>query len=105
MCNECFQLLERNIGERLGYKAGKNGDIRRHEFFAKLNWRQLEARRIEAPYKPKIVSNFEHLLVVLVKCILHIQPNIASVLKYLRYCLFLSSRGTRFESFPISYQC
>ncbi|CAB3987975.1 kinase C delta type-like isoform X1 [Paramuricea clavata] len=58
------QLLERNIGERLGYKAGKNGDIRRHEFFAKLNWRQLEARRIEAPFKPKIrsprdVENFD----------------------------------------------
>ena len=43
--------------ERLGYKPGNNGNIRKHEFFAKINWRQLEARRIEAPFKPKIVSN------------------------------------------------
>jgi hypothetical protein len=55
-CRQCLQLLERNVSERLGYKAGKNGNIRRHEFFSKLNWRQLEARRIEAPFKPNIVS-------------------------------------------------
>ena len=57
-CREFFQLLERNINDRLGYKDGNNGNIRRHEFFAKLNWKQLEARRIEAPFKPNIVSSF-----------------------------------------------
>ena len=55
-CGECFQLLERNVHERLGYKDGNNGNIRKNEFFAKVNWRQLEARRIEPPFKPNIVS-------------------------------------------------
>lgn len=50
------QLLERNIDDRLGYKSGNNGNIRRHAFFAKVNWKLLETRRVEAPFKPDIRS-------------------------------------------------
>ncbi len=71
MSCECFQLLERNINERLGYKDGNNKNIRRHEFFAKLNWRQLEARRIEAPFKPKIVSTLNSSNRKFINCTLH----------------------------------
>lgn len=53
---EYFQLLERNLSDRLGYKDGNNGNIRRHAFFSNFNWKSLEIRKIEAPFKPDIVS-------------------------------------------------
>ena len=48
-------LLEREPVKRIGMKTSPNGDIRQHAFFAKIDWKKLEARQIEPPFKPKVV--------------------------------------------------
>ena len=42
--------------ERLGYKHGTKPDLRGHNFFKPINWAQLEARQVEPPFKPAVVS-------------------------------------------------
>ncbi|XP_041436135.1 protein kinase C delta type-like [Xenopus laevis] len=44
------KLLEMNKNKRLGL----NGNIRKHPFYARINWSQLENRKIKAPFQPKI---------------------------------------------------
>lgn len=57
-------LLERDPLKRLGMKTCPHGNIRNHSFFSKIDWRKLENREIEPPFKPKVksatdVSNFD----------------------------------------------
>jgi len=52
------KLLERDPLKRLGMKTSPYGDIRSHPFFSKIDWRKLENREIEPPFKPKVVSVF-----------------------------------------------
>ncbi len=49
-------LLERDPLKRLGMKTCPHGNIRNHSFFSKIDWRKLENREIEPPFKPKVVS-------------------------------------------------
>ncbi|XP_041439621.1 protein kinase C delta type-like [Xenopus laevis] len=44
------KLLEMNKSKRLGV----NGNIRKHSFYARINWSELENRKIKAPFQPKI---------------------------------------------------
>lgn len=53
----CFlQLFERTPVERLGYKEGTNPNIRDHKFFERINWTNLEERKVTPPFKPSVVS-------------------------------------------------
>ena len=58
-----LQLLERDPKIRLGCIEDRE-PIRRHAFFADIDWDLLESRKMEPPYKPKIVCDeyMKHLL-------------------------------------------
>ena len=43
--------------ERLGYKEGTNPNIRDHKFFERINWKNLEERKVTPPFKPSVVSD------------------------------------------------
>ena len=58
------QLLMQDQKNRLGSAKGGAEDVKRHAFYKKLSWQSLLAKKIEAPFKPKIssmldTSNFE----------------------------------------------
>lgn len=46
-----LQLFEREPVKRLGV----TGNIRLHPFFKTINWVLLEKRKVEPPFKPKVV--------------------------------------------------
>lgn len=48
-----LQLFEREPGKRLGV----TGNIRIHPFFKTINWCLLEKRKVEPPFKPKVVCH------------------------------------------------
>ncbi|GCB62373.1 hypothetical protein scyTo_0004241 [Scyliorhinus torazame] len=57
------QLLVKDPKKRLGSGPGGADEIKSHAFFQKINWDELSAKSIEAPFKPVIrdeldVSNF-----------------------------------------------
>lgn len=57
-------LFERNPNDRLGMTGCQNGPIKSQLFFRNVDWEQLEARRVQPPFKPKIKheadsSNFD----------------------------------------------
>jgi serine/threonine protein kinase len=55
----CVQnLLERDPLKRLGMKSSPYGRIRKHPFFAKIDWVKLKNRQIEPPFIPKLVIKF-----------------------------------------------
>mmetsp|Transcript_25928 Transcript_25928/g.19546 ORF Transcript_25928/g.19546 Transcript_25928/m.19546 type:complete len:104 (+) Transcript_25928:704-1015(+) len=47
-------LLEKKPKSRLGYNGAK--DVMNHPFFKKINWEDLEAKRVNPPYKPRLQS-------------------------------------------------
>jgi len=55
-------LLQKNAYQRLGSGAGGVGSrqVKQHPFFLKkLAWKELEAQRLEPPYKPNIANKFD----------------------------------------------
>lgn len=46
-------LLQKNPSNRLG-TANDFGDLVNHEFFASLSWADLEAKKIQPPFKPNV---------------------------------------------------
>lgn len=57
-----FQFLEKDANKRLGHRFSPHGDIQDQPFFRPILWDKLEARLLEPPFKPNLVSNyyFEH---------------------------------------------
>ncbi len=47
-------LLERNPQKRLGYSEDDANQIKRHPWFAKIDWDKLMAKELEAPFKPYV---------------------------------------------------
>ena len=52
-----LQVLERVVGNRLGYCTRTN--IREHRFFRAIDWDALEKKEIDAPFVPNVVSSLE----------------------------------------------
>lgn len=52
------KLLEKNSNTRLGAPSSPHGDITENVFFYDIDWRKLERRQLEPPFKPKVVSDF-----------------------------------------------
>ena len=48
-----FKLLQVNPEKRLG--SGPNGaeEIKKHRFFSRIDWPALEARKMQAPIRPR----------------------------------------------------
>lgn len=51
-----FQLLKKNVAERLGSGPTDAEEIKQHPFFAPINWDQVYARQLEPPFKPSLTS-------------------------------------------------
>jgi hypothetical protein len=47
-------LLTRDATQRLGTGAGGSDAVRAHKFFKSINWRDLDARKIESKFKPLV---------------------------------------------------
>lgn len=50
-----FQLLDRDPKSRLGMCEDVE-PIRGEKFFASIDWKKLEAREIDPPFRPEVVS-------------------------------------------------
>ena len=60
-----FNLLKKDVKERLGYSSGIV-EIKNHPFFKGINFQDIENKKIEAPFIPKIdnstdVQNFDEI--------------------------------------------
>ena len=51
-----MQLLNKNPGKRLGCVEKGEPEIKSHSFFRRVDWNKIEAREVQPPFKPKIVS-------------------------------------------------
>lgn len=57
-----FKLLMKDPSKRLGFARGYY-DVKEHPFFASINWRRLEACKLEAPFVPDVCLPEFHLYV------------------------------------------
>ncbi|XP_040914582.1 G protein-coupled receptor kinase 5 [Toxotes jaculatrix] len=48
----CSALLTKDPKQRLGCRGSKGREVQSHPFFKKINFRMLEAGRVEPPFKP-----------------------------------------------------
>ena len=70
ICYYLFQLLQKEKENRLGAKRDFQ-EIRNHSFFAEINWDDLDAKKINPPYNPNVVSAI-HVHVLILKKLIEI---------------------------------
>ena len=51
-----LQLLIKNPRQRFGCLEKGGEEIKTHPFFKRVDWEKIEAREVQPPFKPKIVS-------------------------------------------------
>ena len=51
-----FQLLKKNVGERLGAGADDSAALKAHLFFRHINWTDCRNLKLEPPFRPNVVS-------------------------------------------------
>jgi len=56
-CDFVRKLLNKNPDERLGSITNPE-NIKKHDFFRKINWIQLENGKLEPPIKPNVIIAF-----------------------------------------------
>lgn len=49
------KLLDKNANTRLGSPSSPHGEIIENPFFHEIDWKKLERRQLESPFKPEIV--------------------------------------------------
>ena len=59
LVNLIQRLLQSNPTKRLGATRNDADDIKRHPWFAGIDWDALYARKIEPPFKPYTVSSLD----------------------------------------------
>eukprot|EP01086_Lenisia_limosa_P009988 TRINITY_DN3379_c0_g1_i1.p1 TRINITY_DN3379_c0_g1~~TRINITY_DN3379_c0_g1_i1.p1 ORF type:complete len:139 (+),score=32.04 TRINITY_DN3379_c0_g1_i1:170-586(+) len=52
-------LLDRNPSTRLGCREAGVDELKGHAFFKSIDWALLEAKGMEAPWKPKVKNNHD----------------------------------------------
>lgn len=59
-CDIILRLLDKDPGSRFGTK-GDEEEIRKHSWFKDIDWKELERKKLKAPYIPdnKEATNFE----------------------------------------------
>lgn len=71
LTSRCFfsQLLTKNPAQRLGCIASEGGEtaVTSHAFFEGIDWEKLNRRELEPPFKPRIVSHSNNLLMKIIK--------------------------------------
>ena len=53
------QLLVHNPLQRLGMQKGGAADVKAHPWFAKFDWDAFAAKRMKAPYVPRVSKAFD----------------------------------------------
>lgn len=53
-----YQLLEKDPNTRLGAASSPHGEITESVFFNEIDWKKLERRALEPPFRPQVVSTF-----------------------------------------------
>jgi G protein-coupled receptor kinase len=56
-CSIIGALLEKNHERRLGCREDGMAELKKHEFFAGLDWDKLARRELEAPFLPNLADN------------------------------------------------
>ena len=70
-----IKLLVKNPSKRLGCMEKGEEEIKNHLFFKMINWVKVEAREVQPPFKPKIVSTDLHMRCTLSTVFLHFHKN------------------------------
>ena len=59
-----MQLLQKEPSKRLGNGVNGSDDIKQHKWFKVINWKKLEARKVQPKFRPEVtgqdcIANFD----------------------------------------------
>lgn len=53
-----LQLLTRDVDQRLGSGPDGSENVKKHPFFASIDWEKLERKEVEPPFKVSCLLSF-----------------------------------------------